>query len=411
MGFRVLVISDAHFFSPQYFRYVVNGGNQVDPPSRLSTEIALGDRKANPFFALMQLARAKSIAADALVCCGDLTTCADPTAMNLAWLMLHRLSHSLSAGEPIMTAGNHDIDSRFKTSTASPNRALRFLDPPFPTADPSAAASYWANGYCIIDRAPSARVVLVNSCSLHGYATESARQLDHGFIPEEMLANLSEDLKSRPLANINLLVCHHHPIEIELPAEDRSVITNGDELISLLKNMSPPGWLVVHGHRHLPKVHYASGDANSPTIFSAGSLAANLHLGIQGRAANQFYVIDIEGSGSGLRGWYEAWTWDQHEGEWRKGQDTAAIAGQGGFGYRPDAIAAARDIARLVPKASGSAISWRKVEELVPDFKFLMPSQREPILRQLQDTHGIEWESDSFRNDADARHIRLGRRQ
>src|SRR6185437_1391540 len=134
--------------------------------------------------------------------------------------------------------------------------------------------------------------------------------------PEPLFAQLPEELSKRPSAAVNILVCHHHPVEIELPSEDKSVITNGPELIDLLTKLAPPGWLILHGHRHLPCLKYAAASQNAPVIFSAGSLSANLHLNIQGRAANQFYSLEVEGTRTGVMGRYDAWTWDQHEGDW-----------------------------------------------------------------------------------------------
>src|SRR5262245_42225601 len=97
---RLLVLSDLHFHNPQYYQYVINSGRSSEAPSRLSTDIALGDSKQNPFHALILLARHRKVEVDGLVCCGDLTTCADPTAMNLAWLQIHRLANELKVGEP-----------------------------------------------------------------------------------------------------------------------------------------------------------------------------------------------------------------------------------------------------------------------------------------------------------------------
>jgi len=407
----MLIVSDAHFFSPQYYEHVIQNGRHTEPPSRLSTEIALGDRRANPFQALIQLVRDKTIRADTLICCGDITTCADPTAMNLGWLQLHRLASELSVGEPIVTVGNHDLDSRFKSSGTSPQRALRLLDPPFPTRNTSAAASYWANGYCILDDKSGTRFVLVNTCALHGYRTETDRQLDHGFVPEQVFANLPGDLAKRQRASINVLVCHHHPVEIDLPAEDRSVITNGAELIELLAKLAPPSWLVVHGHRHLPSVQYASANEGSPVIFSAGSLSANLHLNLQGRTANQFYVLDVHRESNAIRGRYEAWTWDQYEGDWQKGQNTRALPAAGGFGYRPDAISAATTISQFVPSRNDGTITWNAIEERFQDLRYLLPQHRRPILEQLATRHEIEWESDSGRIEVEPRSLRLGRRK
>lgn len=405
---RLLVVSDVHFHSPYYYQHVVNGGKLGDPPSRLSTDTALGDRKQNPFQALLQLARTGSVKADALVCCGDLTTCADPTAMNLGWLQLHRLAGALDVGEPVITAGNHDIDSRFKVSETTPLRMLRYLDPPFPTADKQAWTSYWSNGYCLLERPPTLRVVLVNTCSLHGYQTERDRHLDHGLFPEQLFDDLPKVL-TRWTAPINVLVCHHHPRDIDLPAEDRSVISNGEQLLRLLQDLGQPNWLVLHGHRHMPCVQYGSSAPTAPLIFSAGSFSANLHLRLQGRTANQFYVLHLENADNVLRGRYEAWTWDQHEGEWRKGEGTQALPATGGFGFRPVPADAARTVARLVPARSEGSITWQTVESQLPAFRFLLPDERRTILDILRADHGVAWESDNGRPGVAPRLLRLGR--
>lgn len=408
MTHRVLVLSDAHFFNPHFFRHVVHNGNQRESPSRLSTELALGDVRANSFHALLQLARSKKILADTLVCCGDLTTAADPTAMNLAWLQVHRLAEELGAGEPIITTGNHDIDSRFQTSATSPSRMLRFLDPPFPASDPQAQASYWASGYCIVDKG-EARFVIVNSCSLHGYATSEDRHLDHGSIPEQVFSSLPDDLAGRDAKDINVLVCHHHPVEIEAPPEDRSVIDNGAQLVQLLESLAPPSWVVIHGHRHLPSLKYASGSSAAPIIFSAGSFGANLHLNIQGLTANQFYVIDLEPANHSVRGRYCAWTWDQHEGEWIEGEDTRALPGCGGFGYRPEIAEVAASVAAFVPEHSDGSMSWQAVEDRLPDLRYLLLEHRTLLLTVLAEKYAVIWESDSGRLDAPPSRLRLGR--
>ena len=405
---RLLVVSDVHFHNPLYQQYVVNGGRaSLDPTSRLSTDTALGDPQ-NPFHALLRLVRDGKVKADALVCCGDLTTCADPTAMNLGWLQLHRLAEALKAGEPIVTAGNHDIDSRFKASNTLPMRMLKLLDPPFPSSDTGAAARYWSSGYCILERRPHLRVVLVNTCSLHGYQTEHDRHSDHGSFPEQLLQELPDALSGWN-APLNILLCHHHPKEIDLPAEDRSVAPNGDQLLAALGQLGQPNWLVLHGHRHLPSVRYASSSASTPIVFSAGSFAANLHLRIQGRTANQFYLLDLENPGNELRGRYEAWTWNQHESDWHKGQATSALPASGGFGYRPEPAQAARTVAALVPARASGSLLWRDVEDNLPDLRFLLVEDRVALLDLLRDKHDIDWESPNERPTVDPGFLRLGR--
>jgi len=403
----ILVVSDAHFFNPQFYANVADGHTALNPPSRLSTELALGDRKANPFHALVELARSGSLTVETLVCCGDLTTCADPTAMNLGWLQLHRLANELGVEAPIITAGNHDIDSRFQISSTNPQRMLRYLDPRFPTSDASAEASYWSNGYCVIDRG-DARFVLANTCSLHGYATEADRQLDHGSIPEELISRLPQDLADREERSLNFFVCHHHPVEIDVPAEDQSVIDNGTILVAMLEDLSPPPWVVIHGHRHLPGLRYATASPASPVIFSAGSLAANLHMRLQGRTANQFYLLEVEHADGLTLGRYRAWTWDQHEGEWLEGQDTRALSSTGGFGYRPDVVAAAATIAPLVPDHAQGAITWGEVEAALPKIRFVIEEEKRMIVEALS-SHGVQWETDNGRLELASGRLRLGR--
>lgn len=250
----------------------------------------------------------------------------------------------------------------------------------------------------------------MNTCSLHGYQTEQDRHSDHGAFPEQLLQELPGALAMWK-APLNILLCHHHPREIDLPAEDRSVAHNGDQLLVALERLGQPNWLVLHGHRHLPSVKYASSNTSTPIVFSAGSFAAGLHLRIQGRTANQFYLLDLENPGNHLRGRFEAWTWSQHEAEWRKGVATSALPASGGFGYRPEPAEAARTVARLVPEHTAGSLSWREVEEKVPDLRFLLPEERVALLELLRTRHDIEWESPNESPTVDSGFLRLGRTQ
>lgn len=405
---RIVMLSDAHFFTPHYYQAVVKNGGEYSPPSRLPTDLALGDTKANPFAALIQLARDDRISAESLVCCGDITMCADPTAMNLGWLQIHRLADALGVDEPIVTAGNHDVDSRFQTSTTSPARMLRYLDPPFPVSDSKCVASYWAHGYCIVDRG-DARFVLVNTCSLHGYTTPEDRHLDHGSIPEQLFDQLADDLSGRPACALNILVCHHHPREIDLPPEDRSVIDNGDRLTALLETIGPSPWLILHGHRHLPSVAYASASPASPVIFSSGSLAVDLHLRLQGRTANQFYELAVFVEDGLTYGDYRAWTWDQNEGQWLEAEETRALPAAGGFGHRVDPLIIAAEVSEHVPPRDAGTIKWSDLEALVPRLRFVIRDHRKAVIELLKANHNIGWYSEGNRVDAPSSLLTIGR--
>ena len=406
---RLLVISDPHFYNPDYYRRVLQAvGKDPAPPGRLSTELALGDHRFNPFFALSQLVRSKKVSADSLVCCGDITTVADPTAMNLGWLQIHRLATELGVGHPIVAAGNHDIDSRFQASTTSPSRMLRYLDPPFPTIDPPENLCYWANGYCIVAR-NDVRFVVLNTCSYHGFTTPVDRMLDHGTVPDEVFTHLPERLSSLGPSAMNVLVCHHHPIEVEYPNADGSIISNADELMRLVDTLGGSNWLIIHGHRHMPSVRYSSAASGASVVFAAGSMAANLHLDLQGVAANQFYEIEITTEPGYMVGHYKTWTWDPREGSWQEGAETSAIGARGGFGYRPSNSEIAASIFGVLPPPGLGSATWAEIEQKIPPLRYMLRQQRQGVLDCLSKGYPATWESESGRSDVASTALRVGR--
>src|SRR5207247_8648242 len=72
------------------------------------------------------------------------------------------------------------------------------------------------------------------------------------------------------------------------------IMLGGAELLQLLSAGDYGEWLVIHGHKHLPKLSYAQGaTAATPVVFAAGSLCACLASRIQAVARNQFYILDF----------------------------------------------------------------------------------------------------------------------
>ena len=94
-------------------------------------------------------------------------------------------------------------------------------------------------------------------------------------------------------------------------------MTNGSLLLELLGSGEFGRWLVVHGHKHHPKLTYASGGAASAVIFSAGSLSVDIQHELQGHSRNQFYLIDLplnEIAKGRFVGRIEAWDWTNGRG-------------------------------------------------------------------------------------------------
>ena len=287
----------------------------------------------------------------------------------------------------IGTAGNHDLDSRYVGNSYDPREYLKSLEPRFPVRNVNAYNQYWAHHFTFI-RKPTYRLLILNSCAYHGGA-ESEK--DHGRISEETLALVRDELEAdRSTASANLLLCHHHPQQHqELKLGDYDVMKNGQLLLELLGSGNYGNWLIIHSHKHHPKLCYAAGGAASPVIFSAGSLSVDIQHELQGSARNQFYMIRIPKAigpiplagtikGLGL--------------VVRRGMDPAGpssgLPSRSGFGCRVNPHALAARIAAVI--GTQRLMLWESVEEAIKELQFVIPKDITAIKKILRNNHQIE---------------------
>src|SRR5207248_25638 len=117
------------------------------------------------------------------------------------------------------------------------------------------------------------RILLIDSCAYHGVKGEH----NHGRISDATLGEIDRRLSADGPCALNLLVCHHHPQKLaEYKLGDYDDMVNGQKLLDLLGYGKHGDWVVLHGHKHCPKVSYAAGGATSPLVFSCGSVGARL---------------------------------------------------------------------------------------------------------------------------------------
>ena len=191
-------------------------------------------------------------------------------------------------------------------------------------------------------------------------------------------------------------MCHHHPqqhADLQFGDQDAyDVMKNGQLLLDLLGSGEYGQWLVIHGHKHHPRICYASGGTTAPIIFSAGSLCAELYLELQTRARNQFYVITFpygDYDRTGFVGTFQAWDWASGVG-WIPAGQRSGLPARGGFGYRGDIRRLARSIAHVVNGAGADhAASWQLVVEGNPEVQFLLPVDFGALRRELDATYQL----------------------
>lgn len=380
---RIAVLSDLHAFTSEAGK---------SPPSFYDVAKIPANPLLHPISALKELIKTEHLTADMVLCGGDMSDKAGPSGVIQAWKDLHDVATLLKAQFVTGTCGNHDLDSRFQGSSHDAKGVLMNLNPPFPVADDSKRNQFWAKNY-LIEEGQDYRVVVLNSCAFHGSGKDQQREIEHGRISPNTIEWLKQDLQSQSPKPVNILLCHHHPkLHPEIDYEDYEVMIGGEQLLHLLGNAAFGSWIVIHGHKHHPKIDYAAGGGNAPLVFSAGSLAAHLYpqlttLGIR----NQFYIIDIhleQITKFGLAGTVLAWDWYGGTG-WRASNGAHSEHGiprSSGFGARPVTAPLANEVSIAV---AGRVTSWSDLVNVIPALPYLLPRDVYELCRELRSTHNL----------------------
>ncbi|MEQ1885192.1 MAG: metallophosphoesterase [Bryobacteraceae bacterium] len=361
--------------------------NHPVSPSHLNTSAPEGVANQHPITGLLTLIEKEHLTATALLSPGDLGHQADPQGIQYSWNALKRLSVALGAEFYTATAGNHDIDSRYQGNDHAPEHILKSLTPSFPLGDDRFDDRYWARAYVIKDTNPF-RLVLLNSSAYHG---NTPTEKNHGRIDKQTLEDLRKDLTNRGKREINILLCHHHPHQhSELGLGEDDVMKQGQLLLDVLGSGQHGRWLVIHGHKHHPKMSYAAGGGGSAIVFAAGSLCSTLYPELQTVARNQFYLVTIDPAkcSGGLVGRVQAWDWASGIG-WIQGRDNSGLPAHSGFGLRADPSLVAKRLAEIVD-ASPTPIPWVTLTQNYSDILYALPQDLNRIEVELSETYKIQ---------------------
>lgn len=372
------VISDLHAFHKDNYVGETH-------PSFLDMSLGEGKSTIHPISALKKLIKENTLTADILVCPGDMGDKANPSAIQYAWDKLQELKTILNVRIIAATPGNHDHDSRSIYCEYDPRGALQSLSPKFPFEREKCFNEFWAKNYSIISN-DLFRLVVLNSSAFHGICDEKK----HGRISPYTLEGLETDLAKSTQVPINILICHHHPHRHEgLDLSDFDVMEGGQSLTSLLGSGRFGNWIIIHGHKHYPKLSYGQGDTGGPVVFSAGSLCGFLHPKISTRIKNQFYIIKFDIKSIkvyGFVGLFEAWDWVYSDG-WKKASENSGFPSSGGFGLREQIDLIADEINNLMGNTQKK--EWDYVISSIPNLQYLSPGDLDILEHNLLNRHSI----------------------
>lgn len=275
-----LVISDLH---------TTVGGRHED-----DSYLSYHDGKCDFASELVGYLKELGKSSDVLICPGDIANRAEKESFESGWILVNQIRKELSIPTLLSVPGNHDHDSR-PGNSIDPKTYMQFMTPGFPTSGFDSNTHFWAwNWFPMVSSDFNA--ILLNTSAYHGLKDE---HLHHGrILPEirnQILSRVQEE--SFPKRDLNILVCHHHPVKLPAVAgvPDAEMIHGGDDFINELIQANKGPWLVVHGHRHLPMVWYAGAESvEFPVVFSAGTLSAKLSGPIADQTSNQLYFVEVD---------------------------------------------------------------------------------------------------------------------
>ena len=174
---------------------------------------------------------------------------------------------------------------------------------------------------------------------------------------------------------------------MELGLGDYDVMTNGQLLLDKLGSGDFGKWLLIHGHKHHPKLTYAAGGNSSPVVFSAGSLIRSPLSRPPKPPRNQFYVFDLPSPTMPTPAWSvravpgigQAASARTHAGP------TSGLAWKSGFSFLRDIDVLAAKIAKKVITAK----SWEKTVNWFPEVSYLVPLAASNLYRVLKEKHNL----------------------
>lgn len=378
MSVRIAVISDLHCQSKdsspnESFLYY-----DADPTPR----------NRHPVESLIQLIQDKDnpLSADALLIPGDLTNAMCTHGLVGGWDYALRISRELGAGLVAATLGNHDVDSMGNLGPDPFQFPRERVERGFPVGDDMRRGAYWASGFCMVEYR-DLQALVINSAAEH----QSFEKAKRGGVTERRLEEIEDFLLGSVRKPFRVALFHHHPMLHEgcgLGSED--VMCNGSLLLDVLEKHDFD--LVIHGHKHHPRLIYGPGGANSIAVLAAGSLAANnaRNPGLNTITRNLFHIVTLEDEGVDRHdrcGTMESWEFGMGDGWQLPNRQSARIPSKTGFGCRVRPHELAQQAAATLCQSGEKWLQWDRMLAAMPQLRYLIPLDLEAFDKSLQTDH------------------------
>jgi 3',5'-cyclic AMP phosphodiesterase CpdA len=372
---KVAIVSDLH----------CHPSDVAPADSFLLTDMLRSPAKSHPIQSLLDMIVEDQITADILLVGGDVTNKVNQQGIISGWSFVKEIAQALQVDTIAATVGNHDIDSR-RTHCPDPFHVARSFSPSdFPVASEGNRLSFWQHGFfTVVEK--NLTVLVLNSVLSHHTDEEAKR----GSISTANLENLERHLSQLTATRFRIALVHHHPLAHEnlgLGYED--LMVNGSLLLELLARFDYD--LVVHGHKHYPRLGYAPGGSSAPTVFAAGSLCA-IGPKMLSNTRNLFHVVHLEEvvvEDCAKPGKIYSWEYNAGKGWSPPAHRSADFPPVAGFGCRASAKALAGRTALLFEEGSSGFRKWTDIQASIPQIDYLLPSDLKEYSRELRERFGL----------------------
>lgn len=353
-------------------------GTHSPRSSYLLSDGARVPANSSPVQALFHLIANENLRSDILALPGDFSDRANHHGFVVGIFNAREIGLKLHAGDIIASLGNHDVDSHHDFSLDHLYLGRRLFSD-FPCEEKALLDSFYGSGFTIIDK-PNWQCLIVNSVTHHRDVASAERGL---LTPEQLEAieTAVRELKPNP---IRFCLVHHHPLpheEMGLGASD--LMEGGEQLLQILETNQ--FGLVIHGHKHHPRLRYSTSGTAAIPVFASGSLSAIIPDRLSRSVRNTFHSIQIKTADSvvaNLHGTIRTWELSTDKGWVPSTLQSAGFPHHAGFGCRtPNA-----DLVVRIKQALGtdSWVEWDDLLQAIPELQFLSPIELRQVGQLLE---------------------------
>lgn len=374
---RIAVMSDLHCHPSAG----AEPGSEVKEwHSVLHTDALRSDDNPHPIEALRSLIKRRTLSANVIVCPGDLTNKVNRQGIISGWGFVKEVGGALACSTIVAALGNHDVDSRkiHKHGIFHLSRGVRNN---FPVPAGTCEDQYYSRGYCFIET-PQVRLLMINSVLEH----HDEKKAKRGEWTIQHLDGLRSDLAMRTPHALEIAVLHHHPVpHADLGLDNDDLMINGAGLVEALADA---GFLMlIHGHKHHPKLRYFSRGASKLLVFASGSFSAVDPKGMLPSVTRHlFHIVDVLDTTQGL-GVIRSWEWNGNKGWNNATMQSADFPHHCGFGLTTPIAQLAESVMQVV--ATRPRVFWDEVEAALPMLAFLTYEDFSSLKECLTVKHGL----------------------